>query len=100
MIAPKAVPGVLAFVPFTRLLPHLGFVIGEHCESIFVRLPDIILILLSLTIVVLAGFGPLLGSHGRHDGIPQECQMFYGAAGSGAVAHCMTEMAQHTAASR
>jgi hypothetical protein len=63
-----------------------------------VRLPEIMLILLSLAIIVLAGFGPLFGSQDRHDTIRQECQMFYGAGGPGAVAHCMAEMAQRSAA--
>lgn len=62
------------------------------------RLPEIMLILVSLAIIVLAGLFPLFGSHERHDTMRQECQMFYGASGPTAVAHCMTEMAQRSAA--
>ena len=61
------------------------------------RPPDIVLILLSIVIIVLAGFGPLFGSRDRPDMIPQECEMFYGPSGPDAVTHCMTEMAQRSA---
>jgi hypothetical protein len=58
------------------------------------------LILLSLTIIVLAGLGPLFGSHDAHHRIREECQMFYGFGGQGEIAHCVTEMTQRSAASQ
>ena len=67
-------------------------------ESISVRLLEIALILASVLIIALVGFGPLLGLHDRRATIVQECQLFYGPSGSGAVAHCMAEMEQHAAA--
>jgi hypothetical protein len=64
-----------------------------------VRLPEIMLILLSLAIIVLAGFGPLFGSGDPHGRIREECQMFYGFGGQGEIAHCVAEMTQRSAAS-
>ena len=61
------------------------------------RPPEILLILLSVVIIVLAGFGPLFGSRNRPDMVPQECELFYGPSGPDAVTHCITEMAQHSA---
>jgi hypothetical protein len=60
--------------------------------SVLVRPPEIVLILLSIVVLVFAGFGPLFGSHDRHDAISQECEMFYGPSGRDAVARCLTEM--------
>ena len=65
-----------------------------------VRLPEIMLIALSLTIIALAGFGPLFGSRDPNHRIHAECQMFYGFGGQGEVAHCVTEMTQRSAASQ
>ena len=61
------------------------------------RAPEIVLILLSIVIIGLAGFGPLFAPRDRADTIAQECEMFYGPSGREAVAHCMTEMAQRAA---
>jgi hypothetical protein len=57
-----------------------------------VRPPDILLILLSIVIILLAGLSPLFGMHDRAATIAQECKMFYGPSGPDAVAQCMTEM--------
>jgi hypothetical protein len=66
-----------------------------------VRLTEIVLILLGLTILILVGFGPLFAARDRYATIRQECELFYGGGGPDAVAHCMTEMARHsTAAAR
>ena len=60
------------------------------------RLLEIALIVASIAIIALVGFGPLLGAHDRGATIAQECRLFYGPSGAGAVAHCMTEMAEHS----
>lgn len=62
------------------------------------RLLEIALIVVSIAIIAVVGFGPLLGAHDRGATIAQECRLFYGPSGPGAVAYCMTEMAQHGAA--
>jgi len=59
---------------------------------------DIVLILLSILIIVLAGFAPLFPSDGSQDRIHRECEMFYGPNGPDAVIHCMAEMTRHSAA--
>jgi hypothetical protein len=63
-----------------------------------VRLREITLILLCVAILGWAGLGPLFGSQKRYDTIRQECQMFYGPGGPEAVAYCIAEMAQRSAA--
>jgi hypothetical protein len=62
-----------------------------------VRTPDLVVILLSIVVILLAGFGPLFAARDRPDMIPQECEMFYGPSGPDAVANCMREMAQRSA---
>jgi hypothetical protein len=63
------------------------------------QLPEIALILLSLTVILLAGFGPLFGSHSRADAVIQECEMFYAPSGRSEVAQCLAEMRHHSASS-
>jgi hypothetical protein len=80
------------------LLRGVGIPIDKRKEGVLVRLPEILLILLSIVILVLAGFGPLFGSQDRRrDVIPQECEMFYGPSGRAAVSHCMNQMLQLSA---
>jgi hypothetical protein len=67
-------------------------------KALAARVAEIALILLSLTVVLITGFGPLFGSHGRADTVVQECQMFYGPSGPGEVAQCLAEM-QHRSVS-
>jgi hypothetical protein len=67
-------------------------------KALVTRLPEIALILLSVAVILLAGFGPLFGSQNRADAVIQECQMFYGPSGPSEVAHCLTEM-QHRSVS-
>ena len=62
------------------------------------RVPEFVLILLSISIVILVGFGPLFTLRDRPDRIREECELFYGPSGRVAVAHCMSEMAQRSAA--
>lgn len=69
-------------------------------ESAFVRPTEIILILLSIVIMLLAGFGPLFDSPDRSEAVAQECRMFYGSSGPSAVARCMAEMAPRAGATR
>ena len=56
------------------------------------RPTEIVLIALSVLIVLLIGFGPLLGPDHSARTIRQECEMFYGPSGVAAVDHCVSEM--------
>jgi hypothetical protein len=69
-------------------------------KALIARLCEIAVILVSLAVILIAGFIPLFGSHGRADSVVKECQMFYGPSGPSEVARCLAEMQQLSVSNR